>query len=617
MKQKKRYLDTRYKIAFSNIFLISSIVALLFVFLKGWSSPKLTGVSLITIMALGCLLLIHFFNLILQPLRKLTRAVEAFKSGDLNQKVELKYNNELGDLISVFNEAVEITRKTQEALTTETNRLKIVMEQVAVGIFITDAEQKIVYVNPFFEKMTGYCFADIKDRLWRKFVSENLVNDEENISEKYDISTAIQTGTAKDTHFTITQSDKKEIITKFTSSPLLDGNGKITGLVGVLGDITEEMNLANTKTNFVSTVSHELRTPLSAIAGATDILLSGMEGSITDGQKEFLTMISENTNRFARLINDLLDLSKMEAGKIKMNFTEQFMLPVINEAINSIKPLLDSKKLILQRKIPTRLSSLKFDHDRICQVLINLFSNAIKFTPENGTITVECEETPENVSVSVIDTGIGMAPEDLGKVFSKFYQVNSSETKTVGGTGLGLAICREIVEKHGGEIRVTSKVGQGSKLTFVLSKTEPAVPAEKEAYPKPGIGMKKLPGKLHKIIVIEDDKNLATIIKKYFENKGYTVLINHTGENISKEAVTQHPDVIFLDIMLPNTTGFKILEILKGNPQTADIPVIITSQSSDEFDVQEKAKKLGVNHFLTKPFHVEQMYREVKKFEAE
>ena len=145
-------------------------------------------------------------------------------------------------------------------------------------------------------------------------------------------------------------------------------------------------------------------------------------------------MISENTNRFARLINDLLDLSKIEAGKIKMNFTEQFMLPVINEAINSIKPLLDSKKLVLQKKIPVRLSSLKFDHYRICQVLINLFSNAIKFTPVGGIITVECEEAPENIAVSVIDTGIGMAPEDLGKVFSKFYQINNSETKTTGGT---------------------------------------------------------------------------------------------------------------------------------------------------------------------------------------
>jgi len=610
MKQKKRYLDTRYKIAFACIFLISSILALLFVVLKGWSSPKLTSVSLITIMVLGGLLLIHFFNLILQPLRKLAQAIEAFKSGDFNQKVELKQNNELGDLVSVFNEAMEITRKTQEALRTETNRLKIIMEKVAVGIFITDAEQKIVYVNPFFEKMTGYCFADIKNRLWLEFISENLFKGEENILE------TIQTDTVKDTHFTITRPDKKEIITKLTSSPLLDDKGKTTGLVGVLGDVTDEMNLANTKTNFVSTVSHELRTPLSAIAGATDILLSGMEGSITAGQKEFLTMISENTNRFARLINDLLDLSKMEAGKIKMNFTEQFMLPVINEAINSIKPLLDSKKLILQKKIPTRLSSLEFDHDRICQVLINLFSNAIKFTPEGGTITVECEETPENVEVSVIDTGIGMAPEDLGKVFSKFYQINNSETKTVGGTGLGLAICREIIDKHGGEIRVASKIGQGSKLTFVLSKTKPVVLVEEEVCLKPRIGVKMLPGKSNKILVIEDDKNLAIIIKKYFRNKGYEVLIDHTGENIGKEAVAQNLAVIFLDIMLPNTTGFKILEILKGNPQTADIPIIIISQSSDEFDVQNKAKKLGVDRFLTKPFHVEQMYREVKKLEA-
>jgi len=220
---------------------------------------------------------------------------------------------------------------------------------------------------------------------------------------------------------------------------------------------------------FTSTVSHELRTPLASIKTAVDLVIKRMVGEINPEQEEVLMRAKGNVDRLKRLIDDILDLTKMESGKLQMNFMTNDLNKIIQEVIDAQKDVAQSRGLTIKLEQETLLPKIMFDADRMVQVLNNLLSNAIKFTKQ-GSITIRTlDKTAENhVMVSVIDTGKGIAPEDFSKLFQKFQQIESSHENEEGGTGLGLAICKEIVVRHGGKIWVESKVNEGTTFNFIL-----------------------------------------------------------------------------------------------------------------------------------------------------
>ena len=238
-------------------------------------------------------------------------------------------------------------------------------------------------------------------------------------------------------------------------------------MVSVLSDITKMKEVEQIKSDFVANVSHELRSPLAAIQKNLSVILDESAGKINSDQKEFLSLARENLSRLHRLINDLLDLSKIESGKMELKKDRVDMRDLVRKAVMSFSGWFAEKRIASEVEAPPESVEVNADADRISQVLHNLLSNALKYTPVGGKIRVALK-AGERVEVSVADSGVGIAQKDLGRIFKRFEQVGSAQTAGVAGTGLGLPLARELVEKHGGSLTVASEEGKGSVFTFSL-----------------------------------------------------------------------------------------------------------------------------------------------------
>ncbi len=367
------------------------------------------------------------------------------------------------------------------------------------------------------------------------------------------------------------------------------------------------------KSNFLSTVSHELRTPLTSVLGFAKIVEKKLSQSIfphlhTEDRKvlrakqqieENIKIIVSEGERLTNLINDVLDLSKMEAGKIEWHFAQNSITSIVEKSIAATKALFDAKRLDLAVNIPEELPEVYCDHDRIIQVMINLLSNAVKFT-EQGRITCQVENNQEEIIISISDQGIGIAQEDLPLVFEKFKQVGDTLTDKPKGTGLGLSICRQIVEYHGGTIWVTSELGKGSTFSFTLPLQKPQQESadgspQDSVIPNAFLGRKTPGGK--SILIVDDEKHIQQLLTQVLQEKGYLTLTAYDGIRALELAEQVKPDLILLDIMMPKISGFDVAAALKHNPRTSDIPIVIVSIIED----RERGYKIGVEGYFTKP----------------
>lgn len=274
----------------------------------------------------------------------------------------------------------------------------------------------------------------------------------------------------------ISQKNGKKQIVRFDVTPVRDANDRIKGKVIILRDITEEKEVDRMNTEFFSVVSHEIRTPLTSMKNAVDLILDGTAGAINENQRKFLSMVDRNINRLSEIISELVDISKIESGTITME-----LKPLdLGVALNMVKAPLTSKtkekSISIHTEIPSNLPQVYGDSSKLEQIFNNLLNNAIKFIPEGGHIYISAKDYEldgDFIEVSVKDTGIGISPEKLEKIFDKFYQVENSMTRETKGTGLGLSIVKSLVELQGGKIWVESEEGKGSKFTFTLPKHSP------------------------------------------------------------------------------------------------------------------------------------------------
>jgi len=320
-----------------------------------------------------------------------------------------------------------------------------------------------------------------------------------------------------------------------------------------------------------------------------DLVVDGEAGEINETQRGFLGIVQSNTDRLVGLINDLLDISRIEAGRLELNITTVPLDPVIREVAASLRNQIEEKKLSLELALPQEPIQVRADRARITQVLTNLLSNAYKFTPEGGKISVSAEVTNGQVQVDVADTGTGISAQDQKKLFTKFFRVDSSTTREIGGTGLGLTIAKSIVEMHGGKIWVESKPGKGSTFSFTLPAVAPV---------KPSVHPETLPGTSRKkILVVDDEPNVTGLVRAYLEKSGYQVIMAASGREALDKARQERPDLITLDILLPDMDGFAVLEQLKAEPDTASIPVLVLTIVQD----RDKAIRLGAVEYLAKP----------------
>lgn len=357
----------------------------------------------------------------------------------------------------------------------------------------------------------------------------------------------------------------------------------------------EEMRQADQlKSQFLANMSHELRTPLNSIIGFSRVILKGIDGPINELQEQDLTAIYNSGQHLLNLINDILDLSKIEAGKMELNFEDHVNLAnLISSVLPTVAGLIKDKPIELEHYIAPDLPTVRADPLKIRQVLINLLSNAAKFT-EKGRILIRAETRPgannePEVLISVADTGPGIAAEDRKKLFQPFSQVDASPTRKTGGSGLGLSICRHLVEMHGGQIGVESEVGKGSTFYFTLpvykSSDTPKRSSETPDSSEP------------LVLTIDDEKPVLQLYERYLRNHGYRAYSLSEPSKAVETARQLRPFAITLDVMMHGYDGWQVLKELKAHPETRDIPIILCTILED----QGTASHLDVAAHLTKP----------------
>ena len=368
------------------------------------------------------------------------------------------------------------------------------------------------------------------------------------------------------------------------------------------------------KSAFLANMSHELRTPLNAIIGYSEILMEeaeelGHEDFIPDVQK-----IHTSGKHLLELINNILDLSKVEAGKMEL-YLETFHLPdMIEDVANTIKPLVDKGANTLKVRCDDNLGNVHTDRTKLRQVLFNLLSNACKFT-EQGTIYLDVAQEMQGgdrwFTYSVRDTGIGMTPEQMAKLFQAFSQVHDPTGSSYGGTGLGLVISKRFCQMMGGDISVDSEYGNGSTFTvrlpadFQLRGTQPAAPATHHVEP--------ITEAANTVLVIDDDPNVQDLMRRLLSKEGFRVETASTGEDGLKLASELHPEVITLDVMMPSMDGWAVLSALKADSGLADIPVIMLTI----LDSKNLGYTLGASDYLTKPIDRDRLVTILKKYRCD
>jgi PAS domain S-box-containing protein len=353
------------------------------------------------------------------------------------------------------------------------------------------------------------------------------------------------------------------------------------------------------KSQFLANMSHELRTPLNSIIGFSRVILKGIDGPVTDMQQQDLTAIYNSGQHLLGLINDILDLARIEAGKMELNFEEVHLADMTTSVMSTAKGLVKEKPIQLAQRIPPSMPTVRGDTMRVRQVLLNLISNASKFT-DQGSITVETsvQRGPTGkmeALISVIDTGPGISIEDQKKLFQAFSQVDGSATRRSGGSGLGLSICANLVQLHGGRIGVYSAVGKGSTFWFTL----PLFNQPEEDFPE---GMKV-------VLAIDDDPQVIGLYQRYLHPQGYHVVPLTDPAKAKEQVLKLKPHAVTLDIMMPSKDGWSVLNELKSDTQTRDFPVIICS-------IMEQADKgfsLGAADYLIKPILEEDLVHALER----
>jgi signal transduction histidine kinase/ActR/RegA family two-component response regulator len=412
---------------------------------------------------------------------------------------------------------------------------------------------------------------------------------------------------------------------------LRDEQEKIAKIIGLTQDITqqrlaeqslqqsnEELLRANRiKDEFLAIMSHELRTPLNAVLGMSESLQEEIFGPLNPQQQQALQTIEKSGEHLLNLINDILDLSKIEANQLQLNLSPTVIADLCQASILLVLPQANKKQIQLTHRIPRNLPELLIDPRRWRQALINLLNNAVKFTPAGGQVCLEVlcplptptpAETRPVIRFSVQDTGIGIAPDNLTKLFQPFVQIDSALNRKYEGTGLGLALVKRIAELHGGEVGVSSELGVGSCFWIDLPCPEGTVFPEMleddamSAIPVEASGVKQAP-----LILLAED-NLASVItiQSYLEAKGYRLMVAEDGEAALRMTYEYHPQLIVMDIQMPKLNGIQAIEQLRQDPQFRQLPIIALTALAMEGD-EQRCLAAGASAYLSKPVKLKQL----------
>ena len=476
------------------------------------------------------------------------------------------------------------------------------LEAAAEGIYGIDAHGYTTFLNPAAARLLGYPAEELIGRPYEATLLSHSAGADP-------VRAALLSGAACTVaDATFRKADGTRFPVEYTCTPIVE-EGRIAGAVITFRDVTVRREVDRMKDEFVSVVSHELRTPLTSIRGSLGLLAAGKGGEVSPAGARLLEIAVQNTDRLIRLINDILDLERIEAGKVGLELARTDAAALIRHAAEVMQPMADRAGVALQARGDS--VAVAADGDRILQVLTNLHSNAVKFSPPGSTVEVGVERRGDEALFHVADRGRGIPADRLEAVFERFQQVDSSDSRQKGGTGLGLAIARSLVQQHGGRIWVESVVGEGTTFRFTLPLAEAAPPPSPEApaaASRPddgrareaaGVPVASTRARPGRVLLAEDDEDLAKVLLETFRRRGIEAAHARTGEEAVEAALAAAPALLVLDLGLPGGDGFAVVERLRASEALAALPVIV--YSARDLDEGERARlRLGPTEFLTK-----------------
>ncbi|HSH70498.1 MAG TPA: hybrid sensor histidine kinase/response regulator [Deferrisomatales bacterium] len=359
--------------------------------------------------------------------------------------------------------------------------------------------------------------------------------------------------------------------------------------------MAEVAEAAHIKAQFFANMSHELRSPLNSIIGYTELLRDGIDGPVAEEQARDLEKILSSSHHLLKLINNILDMTKIESGRMEVEPRAFEVAQVVGEAVDTVVPLAFRKHIEVRGDTREGGGSFRTDRDKVKQVLINLLANAVKFT-DAGEVVCTAVRDGDRLRFQVRDTGIGIAPEEREKIFNKFYQIDPTHHREHRGTGLGLPLCRMLVALLGGEMALESEPGRGTRIEFWV----PLAPCTVEAVEGPAYSRGPA-----QVLVIEDDPSALELIQKVLEAEGLEAVLASDGAEGLRLARSVCPRAITLDLLMPAVDGWEVLEELKADPATRDIPVVILSC----VDRKDRGMRMGADAYLVKPIDRKEFVR--------
>jgi PAS domain S-box-containing protein len=414
----------------------------------------------------------------------------------------------------------------------------------------------------------------------------------------------------------------------------------------MLRERTSDLKLANAelirasqlKDEFLASMSHELRTPLNAILGLSEAIQEEVYGSLTDRQRTSLRSIEESGRHLLAMINDILDLAKIGAGKIELEFQNEALEPICQASLRLIRQSTIKKRITVSETFDASVTEIRGDERRIKQMLVNLLSNAIKFTPEGGHIGLEVVGDRERnaVHLTVWDTGIGIAPQDIPRLFQPFIQIDSKLSRHYGGTGLGLVMVARLAEMHGGRVTVESEPEKGSRFTVSLpwhtesvSTTRSASPAAFPSLPSllaedllstvgddvgdetEQVALAPEPAPAPLIVLAEDNEDSITMMLAFLQSRGYRVVVARNGVEAVQYVREHRPALILMDIHMPEMDGLDATRLIRANSDLASIPIIALTALAMPGD-REKCLEAGADDYMSKPVRLRELRRMIR-----
>lgn len=469
---------------------------------------------------------------------------------------------------TAFMRDVSERRRASAELARLRRRSEAILGAAGDGICGMDKEGRTTFANPAALRLTGYSSEEMIGQLQHALIHHAHPDGSPYAIEDCPIHQSLRDGqTRRVADEVLWRRDGDSFPAEYVSTPIWE-DGEIVGGVLAFMDISHRRAVERMKNEFISIVSHELRTPLTSIRGSLGLLAAGVGGELGDQGRRMVEIAVNNTDRLVRLINDILDVERMESGRVSLQPQVCDAATLMAQVIEELRPVAQRAGVMLRvEPAPERIWA---DPDRIAQTLTNLVANAIKFSPPGGIVRLTAERQGQELRFDLSDQGRGIPADKLEAVFERFLQVDASDSREKGGTGLGLAICRAIVVQHGGQIWAESELGRGSTFRFTLPLATEEPPAEQAP---PGSGVESGP----LVLVCDDDASVRDVVALLLVEHGYRVATASCGEQVLERAGRLRPAVILLDLVLPGMSGCEVAARLKGQAETRDIPILVLS----------------------------------------